>query len=116
LELYMKGPVPVKYASALPDEKIKELGDRSGETLAKVREIIHEVDLEIVEDWTWMGLSSGPTAASSAREGRTGTSSKMTLPKGAALMDASGLFNSSLDGNDRRAIDIQEGDKSMKRP
>ena len=76
----MKRPVPVESASAFIDEKIKELGDWRGKTLAKVREIIHEADPEIVEEWKWeaemRGLPSGPTAASSARERRTRTSSR----------------------------------------
>ena len=77
----MKRPVPVESASALIDEKIKELGDWRGKTLAKVREIIHEADPEIVEEWKWVkatsrGLPSCPTAASSARERRTRTSSR----------------------------------------
>ena len=76
LELSMKKPVPVESASASIDEKIKELGDWRGKTLAKVREIIHEADCEIVEEWKWMGLPSGPTAASSARERRTRASSR----------------------------------------
>ncbi len=107
----MKKPVPVESASALIDERIKELGDWRGKTLAKVRKIIREADPEIVEEWKWMGLPSGPTAASSARERRTRTLVKMTFARGAALKDPSGLFNSSLDGNVRRAIDIHEGDK-----
>jgi hypothetical protein len=72
----MKRPVPVESASALIDEKIKELGDWRGKTLAKVREIIHEADPEIIEEWKWMGLQSGPTAVSSARERLTRTSSR----------------------------------------
>ena len=77
----MKRPVPVESASAFIDEKIKELGDWRGKTLAKVREIIHEADPEIVEEWKWAkrhrrGLPSFPTAASSARERRTRTSSR----------------------------------------
>ena len=102
---------PVESASALIDEKIKELGDWRGKTLAKVREIIHEADPEIVEEWKWMGtpvwshggiVSTGETYKNVV---------KMTFAKGAALKDPSGLFNSSLDGNVRRAIDIHEGDK-----
>ena len=103
--------VPVESASALIDAKIKELGDWRGKMLAKVRDIIHEADPEIVEEWKWMGTPSGPTAASSARERPTRSVVKMTFAKGAALEDPSGLFNSSLDGNVRRAIDIHEGDK-----
>ena len=107
----MKRPVPVESASAFIDEKIKELGDWRGKTLAKVREIIHEADPRSSKSGSGWGLPSGPTAASSAPERRTRSVVKMTFAKGAALKDPSGLFNSSLDGNVRRAIDIHEGDK-----
>jgi hypothetical protein len=111
LELYMKRPAPLESASALIDEKIKELGDWRGKTLAKVRGLIHEADPEIVEEWKWMGTpvwSHGGIVCT----GETYKSVvKMTFPKGAALKDPSGLFNSSLDGNARRAIDIHEGDQ-----
>src|SRR6266487_1430063 len=112
----MKRPVPVESASALIDKKIKELGDWRGKTLAKVREIIHEADPEIVEEWKWVKPTSPGTPVFSHRgivcTGETYKSVvKMTFPKGAALKDPSGLFNSSLDGNVRRAIDIHEGDK-----
>ena len=116
MELYMKRPVPVESASALIDEKIKELGDWRGKTLAKVREIIHEADPEIVEEWKWAKATSPGTPVFS-RGGIVCTGEtyknavKMTFAKGAALKDPSGLFNSSLDGNVRRAIDIHEGDK-----
>ena len=76
LEPYMKTPVPVKSASALIDERIKELSDWRGKMLAKVRKIIHRADPEIVEEWDWMGAPVFPTAASSARERRTRTSSR----------------------------------------
>ena len=112
----MKGPVPVESASALIDEKIKELGDWRGKTLAKVREIIHEADPEIVEEWKWVKPTSPGTPVWShggiVCTGETYKNVvKMTFAKGAALKDPSGLFNSSLDGNVRRAIDIHEGDK-----
>jgi hypothetical protein len=101
----------VESASAFIDEKIKELGDWRGKTLAKVREIIHKADPEIVEEWKWMGtpvFSHGGIVCT----GETYKSVvKMTFAKGAALKDPSGLFNSSLDGNVRRAIDIHEGEK-----
>ena len=104
-------PVPAKSASALIDEKIKELRDWRGKTLAKVRDIIHEADPEIVEEWKWMGTpiwSHGGIVCT----GETYKSVvKMTFPKGAALKDPSGLFNSSLDGNTRRAIDVHEADR-----
>ena len=116
MELYMKRPVPVESASALIDEKIKKLGDWRGKMLAKVREIIHEADPEIVEEWKWVKPTSPGTPVFS-RGGIVCTGEtykkvvKMTFAKGAALKDPSGLFNSSLDGNVRRAIDIHEGDK-----
>src|SRR5438034_841044 len=113
LELYMKRPVPVESASALIDEKIKELGDWRGKTLAKVREIIHQADPEIVEEWKWAKLTSPGTPVWShggiVCTGETYKNVvKMTFAKGAALKDPSGLFNSSLDGNARRAIDIND--------
>jgi hypothetical protein len=101
----------MESASALIDEKIKELGDWRGKTLAKVRKIIHQADPEIVEEWKWRGTpvwSHGGIVCT----GETYKSVvKMTFAKGAALKDPSGLFNSSLDGNARRAIDIHEGEK-----
>src|ERR1700674_348644 len=107
----MKKPVPVESASALIDEKIKELGDWRGKMLAKVRAIIHEADPEIVEEVKWMGtpvFSHGGIVCT----GETYKSVvKLTFAKGAALEDPSGLFNSSLEGNVRRAIDIHEGEK-----
>jgi hypothetical protein len=109
-ELKMKTPVPLESASALIDERIKELGDWRGKTLAKVRGLIHAADPEIVEEWKWMGtpvFSHGGIVCT----GETYKNVvKMTFAKGAALEDPSGLFNSSLDGNVRRAIDIHEGD------
>jgi hypothetical protein len=111
LELYMKGPVPVKSASAFIDEKIKELGDWRGKMLAKVREIIHEADPEIVEEWKWMGTPVWSHGGIVCTGETYKNVVKMTFAKGAALKDPSGLFNSSLDGNVRRAIDIHEGDK-----
>jgi hypothetical protein len=107
----MKRPVPVESASAFIDAKINELGDWRGKMLAKVRRIIHVADPEIVEEWKWMGtpvFSHGGIVCT----GETYKNVvKMTFAKGAALEDPSGLFNSSLDGNVRRAIDIREGDK-----
>ena len=112
----MKKPVAVESASAFIDEKIKELGDWRGKTLAKVREIIHKADPEIVEEWKWAKATSPGTPVFS-HSGIVCTGEtyknvvKMTFARGAALEDPSGLFNSSLDGNVRRAIDIHEGDK-----
>src|ERR1700735_1780572 len=107
----MKKPVPVESASAFIDAKINELGDWRGKTLAKVRAIIHKADPEIVEEWKWMGtpvFSHGGIVCT----GETYKNVvKLTFAKGAALKDPSGLFNSSLDGNVRRAIDIHEDEK-----
>jgi hypothetical protein len=106
----------VESASTFIDEKIKELGDWRGQTLAKVREIIREADLEIVEEWKWAKPKSPGTPVWShggiVCTGETYKNVvKMTFAKGAVLKDPSGLFNSSLDGNVRRAIDIHEGEK-----
>ena len=106
----------VKSASASIDEKIKELGDWRGKMLAKVREIIHQADPEIVEEWKWARATSPGTPVFShggiVCTGETYKNVvKMTFAKGAALPDPSGLFNSSLEGNVRRAIDIHEGEK-----
>jgi hypothetical protein len=116
LEAYLKRPVPVESASALIDERIKELGDWRGKTLAKVRAIIHEADPEIVEEWKWVKPTNPGTPVFShggiVCTGETYKNVvKMTFPKGAALKDPSGLFNSSLDGNARRAIDLHQGDR-----
>jgi hypothetical protein len=107
----MKKPAPVESASRLIDEKIEELGDWRGKMLAKIRKVVLAADPEIVEEWKWRGtpvwsrggiLCTGETYKAVV---------KMTFAKGAALDDPTGLFNSSLDGNVRRAIDLREGDK-----
>ena len=112
----MKGPVAVESASVLIDAKIRELGDWRGKMLAKVREIVHQADPEIVEEWKWVKPTTPGTPVFShggiVCTGETYKNVvKMTFAKGAALQDPAGLFNSSLDGNVRRAIDIHEGDK-----
>src|SRR6201990_1890466 len=112
----MKKTVPAESASAFIDAKINELGDWRGKMLAKVREIIHEADPEIVEERKWAKATSPGTPVFShggiVCTGETYKNVvKMTFAKGAALKDPSGLFNSSLEGNVRRAIDIHEGDK-----
>jgi hypothetical protein len=111
LELSMKSPGPVESASAFIDEKIMELGDWRGRMLAKVRKIIHEADPEVVEEWKWMGTPVFSHGGMICTGETYKNVVKMTFAKGAALKDPSGLFNSSLDGNVRRAIDIREGDK-----
>jgi hypothetical protein len=107
----MKKAVTVESASALIDERIKGLGDWRGKMFARVREIIHEADPEIVEEWKWMGTPvfshSGIVCTGETYKSVV----KMTFAKGATLKDPAGLFNSSLDGNVRRAIDIHEGEQ-----
>ena len=112
----MKTPIKMESASASIDQKIKELGDWRGKALAKVREIIYEADPEIVEEWKWVKPTSPGTPVFShggiVCTGETYKNVvKMTFAKGAALKDPSGLFNSSLEGNVRRAIDIHEGEQ-----
>src|SRR5579872_2999626 len=106
-----KRQVSTEAASRLIDERIKHLADWRGKMLAKVRAIIHEADPEIVEEWKWMGTpvwSHGGIVCT----GETYKSVvKMTFAKGAGLKDPSRLFNSSLEGNTRRAIDFHEGEK-----
>jgi hypothetical protein len=101
----------MESASALIDEKIKELGDWRGKTLAKVRQIIHGADPEIIEEWKWRGTPVWSHGGIVCTGETYKNAVKMTCAKGAALQDPSGLFNSSLEGNVRRAIDIHEGDK-----
>ena len=103
-------------ASELLDKRIRELGDWRGKTLSKVRGIIKEADPDIVEEWKWVKPTNPGTPVWSHNGGIcTGetykNAVKLTFFKGAALNDPSGLFNSSLDGKVRRAIDIKEKDK-----
>src|SRR5271155_3837889 len=107
----MKKSVPVESASAFIDEKIKELGDWRGKTLAKVRSIIHRADPEILEEWKWRGTPVWSHGGIVCTGETYKAVVKMTFAKGAALQDPESLFNSSLEGNVRRAIDIHEGDK-----
>ena len=112
----MKETVPVESASAVIDARIRELKDWRGKTLAKVRDIIRAADPEIVEEWKWAKATS-PGVPVWSHDGIVCTGEtykdhvKMTFAKGAALKDPAGLFNSSLEGNVRRAIDIHEGDE-----
>ena len=107
----MKKPIPPESASALIDAKINELADWRGKTLAKVRAIIHKADPEILEEVKWRGVpvfSHGGIVCTGETYKQV---VKLTFAKGATLNDPSGLFNSSLEGNVRRAIDIHEGEK-----
>jgi len=108
-------PVEAASASAAIDDRIRKLGDWRGKTLAKVRALIHEADPEIVEEWKWAKATNPGTPvwshAGIVCTGETYKSAvKMTFAKGAELKDPSRLFNSSLEGNVRRAIDIHEGE------
>jgi hypothetical protein len=107
----MKNTVPAESASALIDAKINDLADWRGKTLAKVRAIIHTADPEILEEVKWRGVPVFSHAGIVCTGETYKTAVKLTFAKGASLPDPSGLFNSSLDGNVRRAIDIHEGDK-----
>jgi len=107
----MKKPAAVESAAALIDEKIKELGDWRGKTLARVRAIIRQADPEIVEEWKWRGTPIWSHGGIVCTGETYKNVVKMTFAKGARLKDPSGLFNSSLEGNVRRAIDIHEGDQ-----
>ncbi len=106
----MKKSVAAEAASALIDKRIQELWDWRGKTLARVREILRQADPEIVEEWKW-GIPVWSHGGIVCTGETYKTAVKMTFAKGAALRDPSGLFNSSLEGNVRRAIDIHEGDK-----
>ena len=112
----MKRAVRMESASARIDEKIIELGDWRGKTLARVRDVIYAADPEIVEEWKW-AKSTSPGTPVFSHGGIVCTGEtyknvvKLTFAKGAALPDPARLFNSSLEGNVRRAIDIHEGDK-----
>jgi hypothetical protein len=97
--------------SQLIDARIKELGDWRGETLARVRILIKQADPEVVEEWKWRGVPVWSHAGIICTGETYKNAVKMTFAKGASLEDPSGLFNSSLEGNTRRAIDFHEGDK-----
>jgi len=95
----------------LIDARIAELGDWRGATLARVRAIIHKADPEVVETWKWRGVPVWEHAGIICTGETYKTAVKLTFARGAALDDPSGLFNASLEGNVRRAIDIHEGDR-----
>jgi len=97
--------------SRLIDARIKELADWRGETLAHVRALIQQADSEVVEEWKWRGVPVWSHAGIICTGETYKAVVKMTFAKGASLKDPSGLFNASLEGNTRRAIDWHEGDK-----
>ena len=100
-----------KSPSELIDERIAELGDWRGETLARVRELIKRADPEVVEEWKWRGVPTWYHGSIICTGETYKDKVKLTFAKGASLDDPSGLFNSSLEGNVRRAIDIVEGEE-----
>lgn len=106
-----KATKPGASPSALIDARIKELGDWRGDMLARVRKLIHQADPKILETWKWRGVPvfehDGIVCTGETHKSVV----KTTFAKGASLPDPAGLFNSSLDGNTRRAIDFREGDK-----
>jgi hypothetical protein len=107
----MEKAVHAGSASALIDERIKELGDWRGKMLAKVRGIIQAADSEMVEEWKWRGTPVWSHGGIVCTGETYKNAVKLTFAKGASLKDPARLFNSSLDGNVRRAIDFHEGDK-----
>jgi hypothetical protein len=100
-----------KSPSQLIDARIKELGDWRGEMLSRLRALVKEADPEVVEEWKWRGVPTWSHDGIICTGETYKSVVKMTFAKGAALKDPSGLFNSSLDGNTRRAIDFHEGEK-----
>jgi hypothetical protein len=98
-------------ASELIDQRIQELGDWRGKTLARVRKIVHAADPEIVEEWKWRGVPTWYHGGIVCTGETYKNGVKMTFAKGAALPDPAGLFNSSLEGNVRRAIDFHQGER-----
>src|SRR6266550_7835446 len=97
--------------SQLIDGRIKELSDWRGDTLARVRKLIKQTDPEVIEEWKWRGVPVWSHAGILCTGETYKNVVKLTFAKGASLEDPSGLFNSSLEGNTRRAIDFHEGDK-----
>jgi hypothetical protein len=104
------GPEKNESASQLIDARIEELGDWRGETLSRIRGLIKQADPEVVEEWKWRGVPVWSHDGLICTGETYKNVVKMTFAKGAALEDPSGLFNSSLEGNTRRAIDFHEGD------
>jgi hypothetical protein len=105
------GAKKAESPSRLIDGRIKELSDWRGETLARVRSLIKQVDPEVVEEWKWRGVPVWSHAGMICTGETYKNVVKLTFFKGASLEDPSGLFNSSLDGNARRAIDLHEGEQ-----
>ncbi|MFJ5254888.1 DUF1801 domain-containing protein [Pseudomonas sp. NPDC088414] len=107
----MKSEIPPIDASALIDARIAELADWRGAILGEIRKVMHQADPEVVEEWKWRGVPVWSRGGIICTGETYKTAVKMTFAKGAALADPAGLFNASLEGNTRRAIDFHEGDK-----
>jgi hypothetical protein len=105
------GPTEGQSASELIDKRIAELGDWRGETLSRMRKLIKEADPDVVEEWKWMGTPVWSHDGIICTGESYKAIVKLTFAKGASLKDPAKLFNSSLEGNARRAIDIQEGEE-----
>src|SRR5262245_19213653 len=110
-DMKKKGAEEVKSAAELIDARIKELGDWRGDMLSRLRGLVKEADSEVVEEWKWRGVPVWSHDGLICTGETYKNVVKMTFAKGAALKDPSRLFNSSLDGNTRRAIDFHEGEK-----
>ncbi len=106
-----KKSAPAPSASALIDQRIRELDDWRGETLARMRELIREADPDVIEEWKWMGTPVWSHDGIICTGESYKQVVKLTFAKGATVPDPKGLFNSSLEGNTRRAIDLREGEK-----
>lgn len=106
----MKKPAAAQTASALIDGRIKELGDWRGDMLARIRALIKQAEPEITEEWKWRGVPTWYRDGMICTGETYKAAVKVTFAKGARLKDPSRLFNSSLEGNVRRAIDLHEGD------
>ena len=106
----MKSEIPPIDASALIDARIAELDDWRGAILGEIRKVIHQADPEVVEEWKWRGVPVWSRGGIICTGETYKAAVKMTFAKGAALADPAGLFNASLEGNTRRAIDFHEGD------
>ncbi|WP_330207467.1 DUF1801 domain-containing protein [Pseudomonas sp. AM14(2022)] len=106
----MKSEIPPTDASALIDARIAELDDWRGVILSEIRKVIHQADHEVVEEWKWRGVPVWSRGGIICTGETYKAAVKMTFAKGAALADPARLFNASLEGNTRRAIDFHEGD------
>jgi hypothetical protein len=106
----MKKPISAESASARIDQRIRDLGDWRGKMLAKIRALIHKADPEVLEEWKWMGTPVWSQSGIICTGETYKSVVKITFAKGAAVSDPSRLFNSSLEGNVRRAIDIHQGE------